>query len=73
MARLTGGAYIPIGTRARAMERLYTEYIAPKARRHFEATSSEHLVHRYQWLVGMALLLLAVEMLLRERIVKTED
>jgi Ca-activated chloride channel homolog len=72
MARLTGGVYVLADTRSPAMERLYTGHIAPKARRHIDATASEYLIHRYQWFVGAALFLLAVEMLLRERTVKTE-
>jgi Ca-activated chloride channel family protein len=67
IARLTGGAYIPAGTHAIELDRLYTQYIAPKARRHLDAVARQRFVHRYQWFVLMVLLLLAVEMLIPER------
>jgi Ca-activated chloride channel family protein len=67
MARLTGGVYMAAGTRPLAMERLYKEHIAPKARRHIDAAAGEYLVHRYHWFVLAALLLLAVDMLVQER------
>jgi Ca-activated chloride channel family protein len=67
IARLTGGAYIPAGTHAIELDRLYMQYIAPKARRHLDAAARQRFVHRYQWFVLAALLLLAVEMLIPER------
>ena len=67
LARLTGGVYMAADTRPLAMARLYKEHIAPKARRHLEAAASEYLVHRYHWFVLAALLLLSIDMLLRER------
>jgi Ca-activated chloride channel family protein len=67
MALLTGGAYIPAGTRPIELDRLYREAIAPKARRDLAVTLHERLVHRYQWFVGAAMLLLALEMLIGER------
>ena len=41
MAQLTGGAYVPAGTRAIELDRIYTERIAPKARRAIDATTRE--------------------------------
>ena len=67
LARLTGGVYVAADTHPLAMARLYKEHIAPKARRHLEAAASEYLVHRYHWFVLAALLLLSIDMLLRER------
>lgn len=66
MARLTGGAYVPAGTRAIELDRIYTEKIAPKARRNLEATIGELWIHRFQWFVGTLLLLLGLEMCVRE-------
>jgi Ca-activated chloride channel family protein len=71
MARLTGGAYIPAGTRPIELDRLYREAIAPKARRDLDVPRRERLVHRYQWFVAAAVLLLAVEMLVGERATET--
>lgn len=67
MAQVTGGAYVPAGTRAIELDRIYTEKIAPKARRHLDATTRERWVHQYQWFVALALVLLVVDMLLSER------
>lgn len=66
MARLTGGAYVPAGTRAIELDRIYTEKIAPKARRQTAMTRRERFMHRYQWFVLAGLLLIGIEMLVRE-------
>jgi len=66
MARLTGGAYVPAGTRAIELDRIYTEKIAPKARRQTAMTKRERFIHRYQWFVLAGVLLLAIDMLVRE-------
>lgn len=66
IARLTGGAYVPAGTRAIELDRIYTEKIAPKARRQTVATTRERFIHRYQWFVLAAVGLIGAEMLLRE-------
>jgi Ca-activated chloride channel family protein len=67
IAQLTGGAYIPAGTRPVELDTLYTDLIAPKARRDLDVTRREHLVHRFQWFVGAAVFLLMLEMLSRDR------
>lgn len=67
IARLTGGAYVPAATRAIELDRIYAQYIAPKARREYDVTSRERYVHRFQWFVLGALLLMAIEGLIRER------
>jgi Ca-activated chloride channel family protein len=66
IARLTGGAYVPAGTRAIELDRIYTEKIAPKARRQTAMTKRERFIHRYQWFVLAGVLLLAIDMLVRE-------
>jgi Ca-activated chloride channel family protein len=66
MARLTGGAYVPAGTRAIELDRIYTEKIAPKARRQTVMTKRERFTHRYQWFVLAGVLLLGIDMLVRE-------
>ena len=58
MARLTGGVYVPAGTRAIELDRIYTEKIAPKARRQTAMTRRERFIHRYQWFVLAGVLLL---------------
>jgi Ca-activated chloride channel homolog len=66
MARLTGGAYVPAGTRAIELDRIYTEKIAPKARRQTAMTKRERFIHRYQWFVLAGVILLGIDMLVRE-------
>lgn len=66
IARITGGAYVPAGTRSIELDRIYTEKIAPKARRHTALTRRERFIHRYQWFVFAGLLCIGIEMLVRE-------
>jgi Ca-activated chloride channel family protein len=66
MAHLTGGAYVPAGTRAIELDHIYTEKIAPKARRQTAMTKRERFIHRYQWFVLAGVLLLGIDMLVRE-------
>jgi Ca-activated chloride channel family protein len=73
MAQLTGGAYVPASTRAIELDRIYTKYIAPKARRHIDVATRERFVDCFQWFVLAAWVLLAIEMLVGDRKVRTED
>ena len=70
IAQRTGGAYVPAGTRAIELDRIYTDFIAPKTRRHIDVATRERLIHRYQWFVLAALILLAAEMLIQDRRVR---
>lgn len=73
MAQLTGGAYVPASTRAIELDRIYTKYIAPKARRHVDVATRERFIERFQWFVLAAWVLLAIEMLVGDRKVRTVD
>jgi Ca-activated chloride channel family protein len=66
IAERTGGAYVPAGVRAIELDRIYTDYIAPKSRRHLDIAARERYVHRFQWFVLAALLLLGIEIYLQE-------
>ncbi len=73
IAERTGGAYVPAGTRAIELDRIYTDYIAPKARRHLDVAARERYVHRFQWFVLAGLLLLGMDLCLPEgKPVRTE-
>ncbi|WP_179131371.1 VWA domain-containing protein [Candidatus Entotheonella palauensis] len=72
MAQLTGGAYVPAGTRDIELDRLYQDKIASKVRRDIDVDAREGLVHRYYWFVLAALMLLAIDMLVRERNLSSE-
>ena len=66
IAQLTGGAYVPAGTRAMELDRIYTQMIAPKARQRMAHDRRERFVHRFQWFVLAALGLLALELFIPE-------
>lgn len=66
IAKITGGAYVPAGTRTIELDRIYTEKIAPKTRRQTALTKRERLIHRYQWFVLAACVLIALDGLIRE-------
>jgi Ca-activated chloride channel family protein len=72
MARVTNGEYLAGGTREVPLDVLYREAIADKPRRNIEVSEREHLIDRYHWFVLAAVLLLATDMLLRERKVPIE-
>ena len=67
IARITGGAYVPAGTRSIELDRIYMENLAPKARRDLDVAVRERYVHRFQWFVLAGFLLLVIEMLIPER------
>ena len=73
IAQHTGGAYVPAGTRAIELDRIYADYIAPKARRHLDVATRERLVHRYQWFVLAGLILLAIDILMPDHRVRLES
>jgi Ca-activated chloride channel family protein len=73
MAQLTGGAYVPAGTRGIELDRIYATHILPKARRHLDVATRQRFVHRFQWFVLGALLFLTTEMLVSERKIRTEE
>ena len=66
IARITGGAYVPAGIRSIELDRIYTEKIAPKARRQTAMTRRERFIHRYQWFVFAGVIFIGIEMLVRE-------
>ena len=72
MARMTGGAYVPAGTRAIELDRIYTEMIAPKAKQGTGHDRRERFVHRFQWFVLATLGLLALELFIPESVASGE-
>jgi Ca-activated chloride channel family protein len=66
IAERTSGAYVPAGIRSMELDRIYTDYIAPKARRHLDVAAREQYVHRFQWFILFGLLLLGIEICLPE-------
>ena len=66
IAERTGGAYVPAGVRAMELDRIYADYIAPKARRHLDVAARERYVHRFQWFILAGVLLLCIEICMLE-------
>lgn len=67
VALATGGAYVPMGTGAVDMGRVYEERIEPVAKREFESTYVKRHHARYQWFAGLALALLLAESFMSDR------
>jgi Ca-activated chloride channel family protein len=66
IAQITGGIYVPAGTRAIELDRIFRDVIEPKTKREMDGTRREQLHHRFQWFLAPAVLLLMVDMLIRD-------
>jgi Ca-activated chloride channel family protein len=67
IARITGGAYEPLGQRGEGLQKIYDRYIATLPRQNLEERREKIRFERYEWPLGLAILLLAWEFLIRER------
>ncbi len=63
MAQITGGAYVPAGTRTIPLDRIYDEAIAGGATGRFETRRERRDIERFQWAVGLALVLIVLSRL----------
>jgi Ca-activated chloride channel family protein len=66
IAEITGGIYVPAGTRAIELDRIFRDVIEPKTKRELDETRRERLQHRFQWFLAPAVLLLMIESLMHE-------
>ncbi len=57
MTRLTGGAYVPAGTRSIPLRRIYDQAVASRAGALHGATKEKRLHERFHWAAALALLL----------------
>mgnify|MGYP002622841133 FL=1 len=64
IALKTYGAYIPAGTKQVDMASVYRKYVAQVNEQDFETARINSYIPRYQWFVGLALLLLLADALL---------
>jgi Ca-activated chloride channel family protein len=64
IARVSGAVYIPAGTRAVELDRIFRELIEPKTKRDLAEVQRERLRHRFQLFLAPALLLLMLECLI---------
>ena len=67
IALIGGGKAIPSGLAGIDLLGLYRSEIAPKERRVINATSTESPIKHFHWFVLIALMLLGLEMLIRDR------
>lgn len=66
-AMATGGAYIPIGTGAADLVDIYEKTIGALEKKELEGYKEERYKDRYQWFLGLGLLVLMVEPLVSTR------
>ncbi|MHC5024731.1 MAG: hypothetical protein ACYTGG_12640, partial [Planctomycetota bacterium] len=60
-ALAAGGAFVPAGTAAVDMGRIYAERLEPTGSREFQAMQVQRREPRYQWFAGLALVVLLIE------------
>jgi Ca-activated chloride channel family protein len=65
IAQVTGGSYSRLSSQS--LNALYDSVISTLPREEREAEMQETAIERYQWLIGLALILLVVEILIRRR------
>jgi Ca-activated chloride channel family protein len=66
MALAGGGAYVPAGTQAIELDRIYSEKIAMLEQREYETRKVERQRARFQIFAGLALVMMFIEMFTRE-------
>ena len=64
---MTGGVYVPAGTGSINLVEIYDEHIATLERKELEGYKEERYKERFQWFLGLSLLLLAIEPLVTTR------
>jgi Ca-activated chloride channel family protein len=66
IAEAAGGVYVPIEAGEPSLQPLYRDWIAGKPRRNTDARAEGASQHRFQLFLAVAILLLALEMLMRK-------
>jgi Ca-activated chloride channel family protein len=67
VAEITGGAYEPLGQRGEGLQAIYDRYIASLPKQHIEERREKIRFEHYEWPLGLAIVLLIAEFLVRER------
>jgi Ca-activated chloride channel family protein len=67
IAQITGGAYEPLGQRGEGLQDIYDRYIATLPKQNIEERREKIRWEQYEWPLGLAIILLVVEFLIRER------
>lgn len=66
MADAAGGIYVPVDNGSASLDRLYRERIADKPRRQMGSSSNQQMEDRFQIFVALAILLLGLEVVMRD-------
>lgn len=64
IARISGGQFVSVGTDQARLGDFYQSYLSKKPTRQIDMVASERRIHRFQWFIAAALLLLVLERLL---------
>lgn len=64
IARISGGQFLSAGTDQAKLGQFYESFLSKKPTRQIDMVASERRVHRFQWFIAAALVLLALERLL---------
>lgn len=67
IAEITGGAYLALGQRGEGLQDIYNAYIAPLPKQNLEEKREKIRIERFEWPLALAILLLMLEYLIRER------
>jgi Ca-activated chloride channel family protein len=68
IAQITGGAYVPLGQRGEGLQEIYDRYIATLPKQQLEERREKIPFEQFEWPLALAILLLAWEFLIRERV-----
>lgn len=66
VALAADGAYVPAGTKHVSMDQVYKQHIASIEEQQYEQARVNTYIPRYQWFVGLALLLAGLEVFVRD-------
>jgi Ca-activated chloride channel homolog len=67
IADATGGMYQPLGTRGDGLETIYNEGLGNIPREERESKLNRVFIERFQWPLGLAILILSMELLIGDR------
>jgi Ca-activated chloride channel family protein len=67
IAQITGGAYEALGQRGEGLQDIYDRYIATLPKQNIEERREKIRWEQYEWPLGLAIILLVAEFLIRER------
>jgi len=67
IAKITSGAYVPLGQRGEGLEEIYNKYIATLPKQHLEERREKIRFERFEWPLALSILFLMWEFMTNER------